>query len=127
MHKNKIIRLTNSKKLCLFFVRKAHLCQREKIRSYSDMLCCQNYGSLYKLYWIGKKKVERNFNYIEIVKKLRIYQLYFDTIMDQETQWQIQHCDKNIIDLQDSDITSQSSISDHEIEMDDVDIHHSFA
>lgn len=78
----------------------------------TDQIFNTNIGKLYKIYKHGCVKMDKDLNIMNVMQKLRFFQISIISHINQEAIWKNYYDDYNIIDLDKSQI-SFSEDSDH--------------
>ena len=66
-----------------------------------------------RLYNEGKRKIDRDFNVIRMVKNLNFLKIFMmNNLMSDKVRWQVAHCEKNIIMLDTGSSGSQEDDAD---------------
>ena len=106
------LNLKDSIKIIIAFVY-VNLCCCKRIKKTDDVIN-RDYGNLYKIFMQGVNKIDKDLNIINVLNRLRFYQVSLLDVMQPEDVWQTYYNDYNIIDLTKSNIDSDDQDNDGE-------------
>lgn len=66
-------------------------------------------GKLFKIYKVGKEKIDKDLNIINVLNRMRFYQISLLNKMKKDDVWKSFYNDYNVIDINESNFSSTDS------------------